>query len=284
MQINKFKRKFDKEGYFLLRNYFDKKLIILINKKLNKLCKDYNNFYPIKNIKSYKNLKLLRSSNGSLKKNLSVKDLKKGHLFYKNKTNSMSLKDPMISIPEINELIFKKQSIKIMEKLFNSKVKLGYIKLAIFFKNNLPINCINYFHTDDMTLRTNKEIKKKELILKISVSLNIGKTEKNQFSILKEKKIYTNIKKQYFKSNEIDKKYLNKIISPKVQIGDAVFFDPLNHFHKADKPKNGSRMMLYIEYISDKNFKHINKTKITKQCFKNLKSNQKNLAKSLKII
>ena len=281
MQYNKYKEKFNQEGYFVLRKYFDKKIINKINQKLKILINDYNNFYPIKNIKSYKNLKLMRKANGTLKNELQAKDLKKGYLYYQKLTNSMSLKDPMILIPEINKLIFNSKSIKVMQNLFGGKVKLGYIKLGIFFKNNLPINCINYFHTDDMKKKNDKEIKKKDLILKISVPLNINNSERNEFSIIKQRKTLTKINKQYFMINEIDKNYINKISNPILRNGDAVVFDPMNFFHKADKPKKSIRAVLYIEYISNKNFKHVNKTKIRREYLNKLNNFQRMLTKSL---
>lgn len=48
--------------------------------------------------------------------------------------------------------------IAIAKKILGSNnIKLGYIKLGIFFNNKLPKNCINFFHTDDYSKKVDEK-------------------------------------------------------------------------------------------------------------------------------
>ena len=62
--------------------------------------------------------------------------------------------------------------IAIARKILGSNnIKLGYIKLGIFFNNNLPKNCINFFHTDDYS----KKVDEKKNVCKFTIPIQYQK-------------------------------------------------------------------------------------------------------------
>jgi hypothetical protein len=158
-------------GLHIIKSLYSTSEINTIRSKVLKALNNKCNYLPIKNIAAYKkNSKLLLGPNGKLKKNIKNSEIIKGLEYIAKKTNSISIKDPLIAIPELNKLLFNKKCLNVASKVFKSNnFKLGYIKLGVFFKNQLPKNCINYFHTDDLKFNSKKKLD----VCKISISFNI---------------------------------------------------------------------------------------------------------------
>lgn len=269
-------------GIHIIKNLYSTSLINDIRNKVINALNNKSNYLPIKNIAAYKkNSKLLLGPNGKLKKNIKSFEIAKGLEYITKKTNSISIKDPLITIPELNKLVFSEKSLNIASKVFKSNnFKLGYIKLGVFFGNKLPKNCINYFHTDDLKFN----LKKKINVCKISISLNIKKTSLSEFGILPIPKQKNIIKKQYFSINQLDKNYANKIIFPKISPGDGILFDPMNFFHVAKKPKEKMRIIFYIEFLRKNNSKIFNKVVISKKYLESLPSQKRKIASNFQAI
>ena len=67
-------------------------------------------------------------------KNLEKFEIDKGLKNISKKSNSISIRDPLLKIDELNEIIFNNKLIETASYILNSKkIKLGYIKLGIFF-------------------------------------------------------------------------------------------------------------------------------------------------------
>ncbi len=273
---------FNNKGFCVINNLFNKKTLFKIKKEILKKVKTKNNFFPVKDIKYYEKINHnLRAPNGSLKKNLKNKDLNKGLSHIKYFTNSLSLKNPLINIKYLNNLIYEKRLFNIVNKIFKSKTfYLGYIKVGFFFNNQLPKNCINYFHTDDLKNRSSKDIS----TIKFSIALNDEDKTKSEFGIIPINKNKLSIKKQYFLKNEISKKISKKIIHPIISTGDAILFDPINFYHVANKPKKKPRIIIYIEFLRRSKKKIYNKIKIKKNFYNKLTNENKKISKNFLIV
>ena len=117
--ISQIKNNFDNNGFFLFKKFYSKKEILFIKKKILKIISDKNNYLPIKDISKYhKESKLLRSSNGKLKINLNESQVSKGLKYIGKKANSISIKEPLLKVKEINKFIFDKKMITIAKKKF----------------------------------------------------------------------------------------------------------------------------------------------------------------------
>ena len=278
----KIKEKFDNEGFYILKKFFFKKKLEIIKKKIQIIIEDNNNYLPIKKISAYsKKSKLLKGPNGNLKKNLEKFEIDKGLKNISKKSNSISIRDPLLKIDELNEIIFNNKLIETASYILNSKkIKLGYIKLGIFFENNLPKNCINYFHTDDL----NKEIDETKKVCKFSFTLSSNPNTKNEFGILPIKKNKLKFYKQYFNASNLQNYLKKKIYYPSLQLGDAVLFDPNNFYHVANKPKKNLRIIFYVEFLGPKNRNLFNNVKISKSTFKNLDQRKKRLCNHYQLI
>ena len=269
---------FNTKGFCVIDNLFNKKILVKVRNEILKKVKIKNNFFPVKNIKYYEKIKYnLRAPNGSLKKNLKNKDLKKGLSYIKNHTNSLSLKNPLINIKYLDNLIYEKKLLNIVNKIFKSKTFfLGYIKVGFFFNNKLPRNCINYFHTDDLKNKNSNDIS----TIKFSIALNDENKTKSEFGIIPINKNKLSIKKQYFLKNEINKTISKKIIHPLISSGDAILFDPINFYHVANKPIKKPRIIIYIEFLKRSKKKIYNKIKIKKNFFNKLTEENKKISKN----
>lgn len=273
--ISQIKTNFGENGFFLLEKFYSKKKILVIKKKIFRIISDKNNYLPIKNISKYnKKSKLLRSSNGKLKINLNESQVSNGLKYIGSKANSISIKEPLLKVKELNKFIFDKKMIAIAKKILGSNnIKLGYIKLGIFFNNKLPKNCINFFHTDDYS----KKVDEKKNVCKFTIPITVPKNKVSEFGIIPIRKDFLKFYKQYFTEDYLDRKFKKKIIYPKLSLGDVILFDPNNFFHVANKPKDSIRVILYIEFLGPKNKHLFQKVKISKSIYKNLNLENKKL-------
>ena len=265
----------NEHGYFVVKKFFSKKVIEDINRSVEKLILDKNNFYPPRNISHYKNnKKALRNPNGSLKFGLDENSIDQGYKYFYKLTNGVSYKDPLLKIRDLKKLVFKDKFIDLMIYLFQKKCYFGPLKLSTFFKNKLPKNCINFFHTDDLSFK----VKKNSRSLKISIPLNVNNKKNTEYMHLPINKKKLNLKKQYFEIDSLSYNLKKKIISPKIELGDIIVFDPTNFFHSAKKPNTRIRNILYLEFVIDK--KKSSNLKIFKKDFMSLSKKQKSFCQS----
>lgn len=265
-------------GYFVVKKFFPRRIIQDINRKVEELILHKSNFYPPRNIIYYKNnKKALKNPNGSLKVGLDENSIDQGYRYFYKLTNGVSYKDPLLKIRDLKKLVFKDKFIDLMTYLFQQKCYFGPLKLATFFKNKLPKNCINFFHTDDLSFN----VKKNSRSLKISIPLNVFKKKNTEYMHLPINKKKLTLKKQYFEKDSLSSKLKKKIISPKIELGDILIFDPINFFHSAKKPNNKIRNILYLEFVIDK--KKSPNIKIFKKDFMLLSNKQKSFCKNFDV-
>jgi len=267
---NKLIYQLENEGYFVIKKYFSKKVIQSINNKVNKLILNKNSFYPPRDINYYKsNKRALKNPNGTLKVQLDDHSINKGYKYFSKLTNGVSYKDPLLYIRNLKKIFLKDKFIDLMNHLFEKKCNFGNIKLATYFRNKLPKNCINYFHTDDLASNGKKNCK----TLKISIALNIENNKYSEYMHLPINRKNLNFKKQYFEKSYLAQSIKKKIISPKIELGDIIVFDPSNFYHAAKKPTTKIRNILYLEFVLDE--KKSSRLKIFKDDFRSLSIKQK---------
>lgn len=269
------------KGYLVLKNISDNKKIRLLDKRsksklnnplyLNIPKKITKNLYPLSDLKAPQN---------KLEYNLKRKTLKKGPSYYKNFTNSISFKQPLLNFKECFPIVFNEEIINYASIILGGPAKLGYVALTCLMNNNLPKNCINYFHTDD---HLNSKIIEKNRLIKLSIPISSKKkihTEYKHIPINKfeiDNKIY-----QYSEFQDIPKKLQKKIITPKLNTGDGIFFDPDNFFHMAKKPRK-LRIVLYVVYIKKGNYleKKVKNLKIKRNDYSKLNKKAKQFGELL---
>jgi hypothetical protein len=292
----------DDNGLAVIKNFINNKKILDIKKKVKKRLNNISylktpsnikaasterkklktaTWLPKKYLKYYKN-NIFKQPTGEIENKVDNKLLKKGYKFYSNYTNSIEFKDPFINFPEIGEIVFNKKLFEIAKKFLKETPYLGYVALRCHFKNNLPNNDFNLYHTDGRTKITKKNYK----LLKFLIPFHLEKKQLIEFSqiLFKRNKMKTEdfYKFQYSKPNDLPKYLKKKIVKPKVMNGDGFFFDPDNFLHNAKKP-NKLRIMLYIIFIKKKNYM-IPKTKnilISKKFVNNLSPTIKKSTKFL---
>jgi len=292
-----------KDGFVVIKNFLKIKTISKIQKDVKKKINNLSYLKIPSNIKAISEKKKTYKPASWLPKkyhtkfkgdqfkqptgeiNIKVKPhiLKKGYKYYSKFTNSIEFKNPLINFTEINKIIFNKDLFAIAKTYLKSTPYLGYVALRCHFKNNLPNNDFNLYHTDGRTKITKKDFK----LLKFLVPFHLEKKQLIEFNqvVYRRNKIKSEdfYKYQYSNKNELPRYLKNKIVKPNVKKGDAFFFDPDNFFHNATKPKK-LRIMLYIIFIKKKNYM-IPKTKkifISRDIFNNLESSLKESARFLR--
>jgi hypothetical protein len=269
-------KKFSKNGYYVIKNINDFHLIKNLEKKVIFKLDKPNLIKTPKLIKSsLYTKKELRGPLGLLKYNLNKKIIKKGIKFYKNKTNAISFKQPLINFNECLELILNDKVLEKVSLLLGKNIKLGYVALSCQMNNKLEDNDINFFHTDD---HLNKSIIKKNKLIKLTIPISTQEKIHRDYTHIRINKFkIKNRLSQYFSLKEVPSNLKKKIISPPVRNVDGLLFDPNNFYHLARKPKRNIRIMLYIVFIKKRNYLETKAAdlKIKKKDFKKLKNKHK---------
>lgn len=271
-----FIKRFSKFGYHVLENINNIDLIKKLEKKIISKLDKPNLIKTPKIIKNnLYNEKDLRGPLGVLKYNLNKKIIKKGVKFYKNKTNAISFKQPLINFNECLELILNDKVLEKVSLILGKNIKLGYVALSCQMNNKLPENDINFFHTDD---HLNTSIIKKNKLIKLTIPISTYKKIHRDYTHIKINKFkINNHLSQYFSLKEVPMSLKKKIISPKVRNIDGLLFDPDNFYHLARKPKRNIRIMLYIVFIKKGNYleRKAVELKVKKKDFKKLSNKHK---------
>lgn len=297
MTIDKTSDQLKNNGFYIIKNFVDQSIVKKIKSKTIKILNDTSHLMKAVNIskvlETQKKNKLCEVMIHKKKFFITKKEFSAGYKIYSKKTDSVEVKDPLILIPEFNELIFSEKIISVCKKFFKSSdMHLLYVAFRCHFKNNLPDAGLNFYHLDETY---NKTIKSKAL-LKFSIPFHLKlneKTDKFEFNLItvNKKKIQIKhgkdiLKKMHYSSlNKFIPAIRKKNFTPKVTSGDCIFFDPINFFHNAVKPKK-LRIMLYVVVGRKSNYisKKTKKIKMLKNDYNNLSKDQKNFAKLIKKI
>ena len=251
-------------GYCVFENLFDEKLINKIKNKINYIFKENVFLGPVVNVENLSQLELKTSGANrvnAIKTNsnfyVDKNTISKGLSYYRDLTSGRSVEEPLINIPEIFELITSEKVLRVArECLGEKKIKIGYVKVRIFFANNVSNFDTNYFHADDNC----------EKIIKGIVYLNdvycdddgpfvyIAGSNKNKM-LNKE----GSISEEYFKdvkySQEEIKNYytIEKIKSLYGKRGTLALADTTG-IHRGIKPISNDRYVLFVNYVCEEEY------------------------------
>tara|TARA_B100000700_G_scaffold327535_1_gene442365 strand:+ start:562 stop:1461 length:900 start_codon:yes stop_codon:yes gene_type:complete len=274
---NKIQASMNKFGLSIIENYFNvstlSKILNDVKLKLNEV--KYVN--PAKNIKKAEELgDNFRQENNRIKYNLTKNQLKKGLRYYSKLTNQISIKNPLINIKDLKKIVFDENLIDFADRYLKTESKLGDVKIGCHLKNDLPENCINFFHTDAQNKFKAKDFNSKKLIkdndiLKVIIPLK-GDNEYNH--ILKRKDYFKNVP-QYFNFTEMRPEVKKYLVKPILKKGDFLIIDGTNFFHQAESPKSEIRVILYITFIKKNKMKYYD-LKLLKKDYKKLSVKQRN--------
>ena len=297
MASNKISDQLKNNGFYVLKNFVDQSIIKKIKSQTIKILNDASYLVKAVNIskilETQKKNKLCGVMIHKKKFFLTKKEFTKGYKIYSKKTDSVEIKNPLILIPDFNELIFSEKIISICRKFFGSSdIHLLYVAFRCHFKNNLPDAGQNFYHLDEVY---NETIKSKQ-ILKFSIPFHLklnNKSDKIEFNLITMNKNKIQIKwgKDIFKKMNYSplKKMIPNIqkknFKPMATSGDCIFFDPINFFHNAAKPKK-LRIMLYVVVGRKSNYisKKTKKIKMLTNTYNSFSKDQKNFAKLIKKI
>ena len=294
MNAAKFSNQICKNGFTVVKNLNDRSLVKKIKLKIIKSLDNASNLEKAVNISKAieKKIKLRGVMIHQKKIFLTKKEFSEGFKKYSKKTDSVEVKDPLILIPELNNIIFSEKIISICKNFFKSSdVHVLYVALRCHFKNNLSDVGQNFYHLDETY---DKTIKSRQ-ILKYSIPFHLNvdkKSDKFEFNLIPipTHKLIIKYgrdildKMNYSTLSEL-KPFIKKKSMPDATSGDYIFFDPINFFHSADKPKK-LRIMLYVVVGRKSNYiaKKTKKIKMLKDNYSNLSIGQKKFAKLIKKI
>ena len=297
MTTNKLSGQLKNNGFYILKSFVDQSVIKKIKSQTIKFLNDASCLVKAVNISKLLETQKKNKLRGVMihrkKFFITKKEFTEGYKIYSKKTDSVEIKDPLILMPDLNKLIFSEKIISTSKKFFKSSdIHLLYVAFRCHFKNNLPDAGQNFYHLDETF---NKNIKTKQ-ILKFSIPFHLKlnkKSDKIEFNLITmhKKMIYkkygndfwTKMNYQPLKNLIPDIRKTN--FTPEATSGDCIFFDPINFFHNAVKPKK-LRIMLYAVVGRKSNYvaKKTKKIKMLKNTYNSLSNDQKNFAKLIKKI
>ncbi len=245
-ETTKINNEIEKNGFTILKNFFDKNSIIKIKKKFEEQINKNKDLYISENI-NYKVSGI---------KNLS------------DKIQDVTLKEPLINIPELINIITDLRIKTIADNYFKSETFITGINLRKSYANKLSSSGTQMFHVDRNSYK----------ILKFFIYLNDVTSDDGPTMIVKG----TNKRKHsfwYHKHRYSDEEIYNIYGKNSVEelianIGDIQIADTTG-YHKGKKPTKNNRYMLTLSFgiLKDKNQQ---KFKINSNLFNKLNFAQKN--------
>jgi len=233
------------DGYAKIKNVIDKDCLIKIKEEFDSLIIDGDRISrPFNNVSR-------KDGDRSQSRNLlNEAEFKKGQKFYRDKTNYVSLVNPLVSIPSISNIAFKNIFINIASEYFNCFPGLSSVVLRKDFVNKLPLSDFNYFHSDPSSPRLLKYF-----FYLSDVDLNGGGLCYVRGSHNKKFKGWDS--KYRWTRDEIENIYgsLN-ILSLTGNVGDVIVAD-VTGFHCAGKPVTMDRTTMVTHFVVHEEWKYV---------------------------
>lgn len=256
--------------------------------KIDFFFKNNLNLGPAVNIKNLAKSQMVL--NGESRKKFDKKkiylnklDFKKGTKFIRKMTNGVSIKQPILNLPELINICTDLKVVSAIQKYFQTKnLYIGYVKVRRFFKNRLPEFDTNFFHYDD----NGKNLVKLVLYLNNINSKNDGPFVYVINSKTNKPKIKQNkINKYMIPEKEVSKFYGKKLVKEAYGVAGSGFLADTIGFHKGIKNTSKDRYVVYINYVTNREYNGKGeRLKISSQHLKLLKKNQQKLFKFFEVI
>ena len=184
----------NQKGYCIVRNVFSKKFIDSLRLEFAKEIK------KLENISCPRDLRLQKKNIEQIYlPKLDEKTFLQGEKKFKNFTDSIKLKDPLINIPRIIQVALNKRIISICSNFFGYIPYLTFLKCVKTFKNRLKEHDTQYFHIDENSVK----------LLKVFIYLNDVNSKKDgPFYYIQDS--FKNIEKKWGKNARWNESYLKK--------------------------------------------------------------------------
>ena len=227
----------ENEGYCILENCFDKKVLDNIRLKFHKSINNQTN------IKLPRDLRFQNEeSENVFIPRITDSDFKKGETFYRNFVDNIQLRDPLINMPECLDICLNKNILSIVSNYFESLPFMTYIKIVKNYANSYPVFDTQYYHIDENAYK----------LLKVFIYLNDVDTDRHgPFCYVKNS--YKNVQKHWGKKArwsdvDINTLYNKEDILPIcAKKGDVIICNTVA-FHKGVKPIEKDRNIIIINY------------------------------------
>ncbi len=228
-------------GFVKINNFFDRDKIYLIKNEFEKnFQENFDNFFYS-----------IHPSKKQLVDKISLINISQN-------TNYISLKDPLIFIPNISELL-NTRLYNFIQSYFKCEIGLTSINIRKSFLNKLSDVETNIYHKDENSYN----------LLKVFIYLNDVDENTGPFIFVKKTHNKSNLK--FFRNYRIDDEVINdnfdssEIISLTGKVGDIIVANTRG-LHKGKKVINKERNMLTLtfgihnEYFNKKSKVNINKS------------------------
>jgi hypothetical protein len=252
-----------KNGYCILKNVFSKKLINDLNFKFQAQIKNLDNISIPRDLrKRKKNIESIYSS--KIDKDIFISGEKK----FRNFTDSIKLKDPLINLPELIDCSLNKRIISMCSNYFDCIPYLTFLKCVKTYKNKIKEHDTQHFHIDENSVK----------LLKVFIYLNdVNSKQDGPFYYVQ--KSFKNINKKWGQNARWNESYLKKIYGKKNFIpilakrGDVIIANTVA-FHRGIKPMKKDRNIAILNYGMHIDFTFNNKFDITSTILKKQYKNQ----------
>ncbi len=240
--------KLGEDGYVKINNFFDHEFINLVKLNFDECYKNnFDNFFFNKNV-----------SSKNFQDKIDVNNVSQI-------TNYVSLKNPILSLPQIT-LFLNKRLYNLIQSYFKSQIGLTSINLRKSFVNNLNDADTNFYHKDENSWN----------LLKVFIYLNDVGNNSGPFVYVKKthKDLSLNILKNYRISDDVINNNFSqdKIVNLTGKVGDIIIANTRG-LHKGKKVISEERNMLTFTFgIHDEYFDKKSKVKIDKSIYFNYKN------------
>ena len=248
-------------GFCILKNVFSKKLIDEINLDFQKNIKDLKNISIPRDLRFKKKYKTEDPESINIKK-LDKKLFLKGEKKFRNYTDNIKLRDPLINIKKIIDCALNKKLINITSNYFGCIPYLTFAKCVKNYQNKIDDHDTQYFHIDENSVK----------LLKVFIYLNdVDSKLDGPFYYIK--KSFKNIQRKWGQRARWDPKYLKKIYGFEnfkpllAKKGDVIIANTVA-FHKGLKPVRKDRNIIILNYGIHLDFTFNNKLDIAANILK----------------
>lgn len=240
--------KLGEDGYVKIDNFFDPEFVNLIKLNFNEYYKyNFDNFLFNKNV-----------STENFQNKIDINNVSQI-------TNYISLKNPILSLPQITSFL-NKRLYNLIQSYFKSQIGLTSINLRKSFVNNLKDADTNFYHKDENSWN----------LLKVFIYLNDVGNNSGPFIYIKKthKDTSLNFLKNYRMNDDFIKNNFSQdeIVNLTGKIGDIIIANTRG-LHKGKKVISEERNMLTFTFgIHDEYFDRNSKVKIDKSINFNYKN------------
>ena len=193
-------------------------------------------------------------------------------------TNGISVKDPLISIPSIIDIIKNKLIQGVVTGYYESIPQLTFAKARISFFDSIGPRDTQFWHCDPGSYR----------VLKVLIYLNNVDEEGGPFEMISGTHInkfegWDSITRH--KDLELKKIYDNNLFRKiTANVGDVIFADA-TAFHRGNVPIKRNRLILILNFcVHDEYGLPYEKVKIKKGCYEQLNGLTRSMLKNLNIV